>query len=369
MNYRAFFCGVFLSLATCNATFAQSVQAMPVRPALDLPNISVIGLVNSTFTSGQRASLSVDEVEFTFQNVIFPGVRADVFAALHKEEDGTRAFELEEAYVTFSDIFDLALPSAPSWLEGFGAIVGQKRLTFGKVSPLHPEQWAFINRPDVLVELLGGREGFAFEGISVSHSLPTPFFAQLELGTWQQPLAHAHPEEEEDEDGHGHESTGPAFQDRTYTSRLWTSFKLGDSQELELGTSAVWGKGPDDSDTTIIGGDLTWTRFLKSNRFFRVQGELLSTTYSADHDHEESRAGGYLYAGYHMARQGYLGLRLDGVEGSSDVDSILRYSLIACRQLSETTRFRTQLILDRDAAPTLLFQMIFGFGPHFHTIQ
>ena len=57
---------------------------LPVRPALDIPNISVIGLVNGTFSRGQTASLSVDEVEFAFQNVIFPGVRADVFAALHK---------------------------------------------------------------------------------------------------------------------------------------------------------------------------------------------------------------------------------------------------------------------------------------------
>ena len=350
----------FLGIATIvNA----QVSAMPVRPALNIPNISVIGLVNGTFSRGQAPFLSVDEVEFTFQNVIFPGVRADVFAALHKEEDGTRAFELEEAYVTFSDVFDVLLPSSPDWMGGFGVIVGQKRLTFGKVSPLHPEQWVYITRPDALVELLGGHEGFAFEGLSVSHLLPTPFFAQLELGTWEQPVAH-----EEDEEA---TESGAEFAGRKLSSRLWTSFKLSDSQELEIGASSLWGKGAhEESDTAIVGGDITWTKYLEANRFFRVQGEILSSSY---HDHiletDESRLGSYIYAGYHLARLGYAGIRVDAVEGSSVGDDTMRYSLIASRSLSETTRFRGQLILDKDEAPTMLVQLIFGFGPHFHSIQ
>ena len=95
----------------------------------EVPDISVIG----NFIGQQSKTVkefNVGEIEFAFQHYLYPDVKAEVFAALHKE-NGERKFELEEAFVTFSDLFGTLFPNKLSGL-GIGAIVGQKRIGIGK---------------------------------------------------------------------------------------------------------------------------------------------------------------------------------------------------------------------------------------------
>ena len=114
---------------------------------------------------------------------LYTSVSTSVFAALHREDDDTMAFELEEAYVTFSDFYSIIMPDSKTSL-GLGATIGKKLIPVGKVNSLHPEQYAFVDRPIAIQQFFGSGEGLSGEGGYLFYLLPLPFFSQVELGTW-----------------------------------------------------------------------------------------------------------------------------------------------------------------------------------------
>ena len=195
-----------------------NTYAQTTKEVTDLPDISVIGNFMATHTDSSK-SFDVKEIEFSFQHYLYPSVKADVFAALHKE-NGERKFELEEAYITFSDLYNVLVPNSATNL-GLGAIVGSKLLNIGKTNPLHPEQWDFVDRPLVLKNFLGNEEGLSAEGGQLMYLLPVPFFSQIELGYW---TANKHEEEE------GATHSGIEYENRLFTGRLWNSVPLSETQ-------------------------------------------------------------------------------------------------------------------------------------------
>ena len=142
-------CLVILFSLLCISGNAQ--QAKPT----DIPNISVIGSFLGMHTD-HADSFEVSEIELSFQHMLYPSVKADIFMALHKE-DGELKLALEEGYVTFLDLFGGVAPNLLSIL-GIEGIIGKKMFNFGKINPLHPEQWSFIDRPIATQHVLGGAE-------------------------------------------------------------------------------------------------------------------------------------------------------------------------------------------------------------------
>ena len=110
---------IFILLLS-TATFAQATK---------LPDISVIGNLLAT-SSDESKTFEVKEIEFSFQHYLYSGVKANIFAALHKEESGERAFELEEAYVDFSNVSDVVFGISQKEFQ-LGAIIGKKFLNIG----------------------------------------------------------------------------------------------------------------------------------------------------------------------------------------------------------------------------------------------
>jgi len=349
-----------ISLLLSVITLASVTFAETVRPATELPNISLIGNMVGSYAESEK-SFDVSEIELAFQHYLYPSVKSDVYIALHKE-DGETHVDLEEAYVTFSDLGNVIAPnvSLPFTVQ---SVVGKKLVGFGKVNVLHPEQRDFVDRPLATQQFLGGAEGLSAEGANISTLLPVPFFSQIELGYWA-PAAHHEDEEEEEEE------EGVEYEDGLLSLRVWNSFQLKNQQELEVGFSAIQdhtASTDSDEKQTLAGLDVTYHHALSNGRHLK----LFSEYYSAEYTDEDtvSQQGAYVGALYKINPRYKAGVRYDFLSGLDDEDDTTQLSLVAIRQLTETSKFKVQYSTSEEVDDTVYFQFIFGMGPHAHVLQ
>ncbi|RAP39011.1 hypothetical protein DID80_01380 [Candidatus Marinamargulisbacteria bacterium SCGC AAA071-K20] len=338
------------------------VYAQSKKIVTDLPDISVIGNFLGSYSKSNK-SFDVKELEFSFQHYLYPSVKANVFAALHKEASGDRNFELEEAYVTFSDMWGVVFIESDSNV-GLGTIVGKKLLNIGKINALHPEQLTFVDRSFATQQFLGGEEGLSAEGGAFQYLMPLPFFSQLELGYWT-----VAPHEENETIEH----SGVEYTNRLFNTRLWNSFNLSDTQELELGFSSVIGNTSTSSESdkqSLYVIDLTHTKELLRDRLVIFQAEHYQAKYGESGEERASQSGGFLSGFYKPSKHYQFGLRHGWLGKHGDEgDTQNGWAILATRQLTETSKFRIQYNTGDGTENTFLAQFIFGIGPHSHVLQ
>jgi hypothetical protein len=341
-------------------TEALTQQTTPLagmgKPALGLPDISVIGDVTATYgddkTDPDRNKIILKEAELALQGYLYPDVRADVFATWHRHsDDGEYKAELEEGYISFlkTPIPNLSLKA------------GKKLLDFGKLNPRHPHQWNFVGRPLVL-ESYFGDHGLAGQGANLSFLLPAPFFLQWDLGAWHV----------DSENTHSEDILGLAQE--TYSTRLWSAFDLRENQELEIGLSGLKGYGAhysEHKDKVKIGGvDLTYRFLGEKQKRLLFQNEFLFL----DRDVPEGdldRWGFYSLLNYRFDKYWDVGTRLDWMETPSpDMKNKYSISGILTRSLTETAKLRLQYKYDpKEDDHSVYLQTIFGIGPHAHPLE
>lgn len=336
------------------------------RPALDLPDISVIGNVVGTYGGSRdnpdRDKIVVREVELALQGYLHPDVRADVMAAFDRH-DGHYDFELEEAYITFLRI--PYLQEVP-YLDGFSVQAGKKLLGFGKLNPIHPHHWHFVDRPWVLESYLGDH-GLAGTGVNVSYLAPLPFFLQADFGAW-------HVDDDDHHGGCGHDHSVLGLEGETYSGRLWSSFPLSDSQELEAGFSGVksYGSHRDDhkDKVMVFGADLTYRLLGDALQRLILQSEILYMNRKVPVG-TLHRWGGYGHLNYRFNQYWDAGFRYDWLQTpfpSKDQKQAL--SGMLTHSLTETTKLRLQYQYDPEENDHGIFiQAIFGLGPHAHPLE
>ncbi len=350
--------GLTALMLTQSAVFAQTSKEVT-----DLPDISVIGNMIGTQSDGKN-DFSVKEIELSFQHYLYPSLKADVFMALHKEDSGQRNFELEEAYVTALDLYGLLNPNSSRNL-GLGLALGQKRVNIGKVNPLHPEQWRFVDRPLAIQQFLGGAEGLSAEGGHLNYLLPLPIFSQVELGYW---TVQAHAEEAGAEEAHGVE-----FENKLLNGRLWNSLALSQSQELELGLNYLLGNASSsstDDQQTVMGLDLTYSKEFAMDRYLKLQAEFYQAKYGEEGESPEEQQGGFLSGVYQFSPKFQAGVRYGTLSKHGDEGNVKnQVALMATRQLSETSKFRLQYNSGDNVTSAVYAQFIFGMGPHSHVLQ
>ena len=347
-----------LTILGASLIMASSITAQ----ATDLPDISVIGNYHAQFTDSAN-TFDVKEVEFSFQHYLYPGVKANIFAALHKQANGSRAFELEESYVTFSDVLDVV---APGFLTNLNleTTVGKQLVPFGKVNSLHPEQLSFVDRSFATQNFLGGEEGLSGEGAQVSTLLPLPFYSSLEVG-YRTAAAH------EEEAGGDH---GVEYENRLLNTRLGNSFKLASNQELQFGLNYLLGNAAasDEADQQeLMGLDVTYSFDQGQNRGLSLQTEYYQAKFGEEGEStRESQSGGFVSGIYKFnktyqagVRYGFLGKH--GDEGNTKN----QLSLMVMRQLTETSKFRVQMNSGENTTDLVTAQFIFGMGPHAHVLR
>ena len=313
------------------------------------PDMAVIG--NFLGAAGKNdavatPALRLDEAEATFQAVVDPYARADFFMSF--TPDGV---EVEEGFLT--------LTSLPG---GLLAKVGKMREQFGKVNTMHPHSLSWTDKPLVMTNLLGGDEGMADSGISVSRLLINPLFfleatGEVFAGTAGPMAAH---------------DRG----DVSWVGRLRGYRDLTEGTNLDVGTSFAYGHnelGPS-FRTRLFGVDATFRyRPLQRAIYRRFLGRTELIWSRRDQPlftgGDQSSFGYYASADYQFARRWFTGVRFDSSDRAAD--STLRdkgVSGVLTFWPSEFSQVRGQLRHTRYAegitANELLFQFLFSIGAH-----
>ena len=289
-------------------------------------------------------ALQMNEAELSFQAVVDPYARADFFVAVGADGE----VSLEEGFLTFT-----SLPG------GLLTKVGQMKAAFGKVNQLHPHRLPWTDRPLMTTNLMGGEEGVAAAGISVSKLVPNPWFFLEATG-----------------EVFGTDSgvfLAPSRDDLTYVGRVRGYQDLGEASNVDLGTSIAFGDNDagDDATTRLIGIDATF-RYRPLRR--TTSGRFLARTEMVWSRRSELAGlpqsfGAYVSAEYQLARRWFTGVRVDYADRATDPSLTDKGgSLLLTFWPSEFSQVRGQYRRTRYAeghtADEFLFQFLFSIGAH-----
>ena len=310
------------------------------------PDMAVIG--NFIGTTGENTvesapSLEMHEAEVTFQAVVDPYARADVF--LSASPDG---LEIEEGFLT--------LTSLPG---GLLAKVGKMKEQFGKVNTMHAHTLPWVDVPLVMKNFLGGEEGLNDSGVSVSKLLMNPLFFL--------------------------EATGEVFQgnsgpfqthersDVSWLGRLRGYRDITESTNLDVGFSFTRGHNDASPDftTRLFGVDATFRyRPLRRAiyRRFMARTELMWSNRGQETGDVDA-FGMYASGDYQFARRWFGGVRFDYSERATDANMADQGpSVVLTYWPSEFSQIRGQYRRTKYAegvtANEALFQFLFSIGAH-----
>jgi hypothetical protein len=310
------------------------------------PDMAVIG--NFIGTTGSNTiesapALEMHEAEVTFQAVVDPYARADVF--LSASPDGV---EIEEGYLT--------LTSLPG---GLLAKVGKMKQQFGKVNTMHAHTLPWVDVPIVMKNFLGGEEGLNDSRISVSKLLLNPLFFLEATGEVYQG------------------NSGP-FQthqrsDVSWLGRLRGYRDITESTNLDVGFSFTRGHndaGPDFT-TRVYGVDATFRyRPLRRAiyRRFMARTELMWSD-RGQQTGDVNAFGMYASGDYQFARRWFAGVRFDYSERATDANLVDKGpSVVVTYWPSEFSQIRGQYRRTNYAegvtSNEALFQFLFSIGAH-----
>jgi hypothetical protein len=253
----------------------------------------------------------------------------------------------------------VTFPTLPG---GFLAKVGKIKAQFGKENTLHLHQKIWPDQPLVNANLLGGEEGLADAGLSVSRLILNPWFFLEATG-----------------EVYRGESEGVfanfGRDNLAWVGRLRGYRDITESTNVDLGTSVAWGRnelGPD-GRTRLFGVDATlrW-RPLRRAIYRRLLARSEFVWSRASGLEEEATATSFgMYAGgeYQFARRWFAGARYDYSERAFEPSLHDRGgSLLLTYWPSEFSQLRGQYRRTRYAEGTtaneLLFQVQFSIGAH-----
>ena len=311
------------------------------------PDTSVIA--NFETAAGRNAlsdepSLSLSEVEVGFQSVVDPYARADIFFAVTPE-----GLEVEEGYVTFT-----ALPA------GLLLKAGKMRAQFGKVNTMHTHILPWADRPLVSQNLIGGEEGLADAGMSVSKLIPNGFMFLDAIGEVYR--------------GESNVFGSDRRSRLNYVGRLRGYRDLTEGTNLDLGVSYANGPSVVFADRTrqLTGVDVTFRyRPLRRAiyRQFIGRTELIWSRQDRPVGPTARAFGVFGSADYQFARRWFVGVR--GDRSGRVLDGDLRDSGVSLGltfRPSEFSLVRGQYRRTRYAeavtANEFLFQLNFSIGAH-----
>jgi hypothetical protein len=365
--------GLGWAVVNAGVAFAQAPPAEPPSPPPQgaasagrafNPDISLIG--NVLAVAGRTGvtpepSFQLTEAELAFQSIVDPYARADFFVAV-----GPEGAEVEEAFITFTALPGNLLLKA-----------GKFRAQFGKVSTLHTHRLPSADRPLVATNLLGGEEGLADSGLSLSHLIANPLlFLELTGEVYA---------------GASEVFESPERSRLAYLGRVRAYRDLTEAINLDLGSSVAFGptlaeagdggEGEGeavDSDSVpelnrrLVGVDVT-LRYRPLQRAiyrrFNVRSELVWSRQDTPAGEAVTAFGAYALAEYQFARRWYLGGRIDRAARPFDGTQVDRGgSVFLTFWATEFSQIRGQMrrthLAEGIAATEALLQFNFSIGAH-----
>jgi len=261
-----------------------------VNPTYFNPAIALIG--NFLASTGNNPvepspSFQVRESEISFQAVVDPFARADVFISFNN--DGV---EVEEAFVTF-----LSLP----WQTQLKA--GKFKIQFGKVNTMHLHVLPWVDEPLPIDDILLSPDTWADEGVSVSKLIALPgdtfseVYAQVLRGS-STPLFDA-----------------PDKSDLTYNGQYRVFRDFGDDQNVEVGFSYAYGNnGTSPTNTTNLQNAHLVYRWKplqgRPYRSFILRSEYFWSQRQQP-DGQQNAQGFFVGGDYQLGRRWYTGARYE----------------------------------------------------------
>ncbi len=325
--------------------------------ALLNPDISLTGdIVNMTTIGDEiKNSFRLREFEIGIQGYIHPHIKVDSFISFHIGEfifpldhlhnhnsEHTAGenhkgdahmhpgVEIEEGYLSFLSV-----------LPGISGKLGRKYVSFGKLNPLHSDQWLYVDQPLVIRKVFG-EHNFTGDGGSIILSPYLGFLLSVELGAWRN-------------------FTGP-YKDLFLSQRLFSAFGVG-NLEVEIGLSSTQGNFPATPKkiSSISGADLTLKYITESGRLEIIGEPLFELSDGMNYK-------GLYLSGFYTSplRSFQAGLRLDLVDETFGISPVFSYLI------TETTKIRFQYSLYSQHEHTthiVFIQFLFGIGPHAHVLQ
>ena len=310
------------------------------------PDIAVIG--NFTGATGRNEInpgpvLEMSEAEASFQAIVDPYARADFFLAFSPE-----GVDIEEGFITF--------PTLPG---GFLAKAGKLKQQVGKVNTLHAHALPWVDKPLVVENLLGGEEGLADSGISVSKLILNPVMFLEATGEVYQ--------------GSSGVFASHSRGDLSYVGRLRGYRDVTESTNLDVGASFAWGKNDEGPSfgTRLFAIDASFRyRPLRRAIYRRFLGR--TELFWSEREQADARSNAFgMYASgeYQFARRWFAGARYDWSERATDSSLVDKGpSLLVTFWPSEFSQVRGQYrrinYAEGSTANEVLFQFLFSIGAH-----
>jgi hypothetical protein len=285
---------IFLGLAMVSSIMAQTTINPDVSAVGDFRLFSHND--DSRADEVEKLNVADPELELLVGGYLNPYARADLVLAWHGEHNAA----VEELYATV----ERGLPL------GAALRVGKYLLEFGRLNPVHPHAYSFIERPLPHVAFFGD-EGLSDVAVRSSFLIPTgdaytEVMAGLLKGDMFGENGHAHEEEAvEDED---------PKRDLGFFGRVTSSFALNESTELSLGVSTVNGVyaihqhetegNPEQLRQWLLGTDLKYKYRPNRNTALQIEAEGIMRRADQEEGDALTLYGGYGYLDYRF-RQKY----------------------------------------------------------------
>jgi hypothetical protein len=181
--------------------------------------------------------------------------------------------------------------------------LGKLRGSFGRHGLLHTHAFPFIQAPLIMANTIG-QEGFKDAGLEAAWLTPLPWYAELTGGVYQ--AVSAVPDQPLDFGSMRHYNV-------PYLAHFKNQLDVNDATTMELGASALSGRGADDAMHSVFGTDLTFRNVPPRNsnrRGWILQSEYLEKGSSAGGGgYHRQQSGGYASFQYRLSQIWWAGIR------------------------------------------------------------
>ncbi|MBI4582870.1 MAG: hypothetical protein HY717_02380 [Planctomycetes bacterium] len=117
-----------------------------------------------------KRGFTIQNVEFSLVGAVDPYVSGEAHLVYFIDAGGESQVELEEAFLTTQSLpFGLQIEAGQSFAE------------FGRINPIHPHAWHWIDQP-IINSRLFGEDGLRGPGFRIGLLTPLPWFSELHFG-------------------------------------------------------------------------------------------------------------------------------------------------------------------------------------------
>src|SRR5213080_3635850 len=279
---------------------ASLTQPITIGGGKNYMNISLDGLFALAYSSArdlhnievgdhdpQQRGFNARNTELAFDGAVDPYFEGFANIVFKLDNDNETEVEVEEAFMQTTNLpFNLQLKA------------GQFFAAFGRLNPVHPHAWEFVDTP-LVNGLFLGPDGLRGVGAQTSWTLPLPWYSQLifasQNGRGSTGFSFRNPGDDGmffDRITTDREARG--LQDFVWIPRFENSFNLSETQTVLAGVSGAFGSNETgaNSRTQIYGADLLY-KWKSSHAeggfpFLKWQTEFMYRRFQAGHGADDS---------------------------------------------------------------------------------